>query len=755
MARWRPQVVLAFAVPVFLVFAALDARAAFAGSRIWLPVRWCGIEGAPSIDNPAAVGEATSDDVLWRRHERPTDAIYIPFTDMSFRAGSTAAIKDGPQSFPIIRDPAGTGGSIDVDSGEATDAVIMCRRAWMMGDPLYLDPNNNAVVDAGVDTLLSVPVAAVGVVDMGHEGAPLHALPVNVRFVDLDNDGVFDLDERIYRDENGNKSVDTGDTLLVQTSGTVIGNVIGGDVGHPLVAVPGAVKYLDLIRQPPNTYSIGYPAVQGVTGVNANDVFAASIAFPVHGIAEPGLGQFGAVMDDASQYLPPGPNFTIFETQLVGHEFGHAFTLPHGDGIDDDGNGVLDDADDPAAPFPGAGPGTLCDNDDTMAYCWHDSGTAGNPSLTWIGVGAPSAGMFTAAQSNQMRNHVLNNMPDRVVDPVTPPLVSARVDPIGDVPLPFAQVDIADFSATTDAARTNSILALQTRRAMPPGNRSLYDFHFQLDLDGNPETGGRGKAAGVPTEFAGVELVASVRVLVHQVQSVTVRRWNAGTHVFEPVPPTGIHAVIEQLEAIPDFPLDLRDGHGGFVHFPAAEVVRVSIPVAELALPKGNAFRVEYLAVDLTDGILDRAADPGMRFELPVFPQCHTAPPVVDRGHHATVFATGMLPDRDVHLLLGADEVGHGHTDKNGSVELDLAIPGNARYGPRLVTVGALAVSADCSVTVGDDTTPGGGGGGEGANGGGSFLARCCKRLAVLLGVLLALMAAALVLLVLLYRSRA
>ncbi len=746
MTQWRSKVVFTFAVFAFLALAALTPRAALAGTRIWIPVRWCGVEGAPSMDTPATVGEATSDDVLWRRHERPSDAIYIPFTDMSFRAGATAAIKNGPQSFPIIRDPAGSGGSIDADTTEDTDAITMCRRAWMMGDPLYFEQSNNGVVNAGTDTLLSTSVATVGAVDLGHDGAALHAVPGDVRFVDLDADGNFDIGERIYRDENGNDSVDAGDTLLVQTSGTVVGSVNPADVGDPLLAVPNRVKYLDLIRQPPNTYSIGYPAVQGVTGVNANDLFSTSIGFPVHGIAAPGLGQFGAVMDDPSQYLPPGPNFTLFETQLVGHEFGHAFTLNHGDGNDDDGDGFLDDADDPAAPFPGAGPGTLCDNDNTMAYCWRDTGTSGNPTMSFIGVGAPSAGFFSAAQSNQMRNHILNLMPDRVVDPVTPPLVSARVDPIGELPPPFAHLDIADFSATTDASRTNSLLALTTRAAIPTGNSNVFDFHFQLDLDGNAETGGRGKDAGVPTEFTGVELVASVRVRSLQVQSVTVRRWNASTNAFAPVDPKGISAVIETLEAIPDFPFDLRSGDpdnpGALLRFPVAQLVRVTIPVAQLALPTGNSFRVEYLAVDVASGTLDRATDPGMRFELPVFPECRTEPPIVDRGEHATVFATGMLPDRDVHLLLGPDEVGHGHTDKNGSVELDLAIPANAGFGPRLVTVGALAVSADCSVTVRDPNAPpdGGGQGGDGTGGSPTGEA-CCKRLSVQLWVLLALAA--------------
>lgn len=168
-----------------------------------IPIRWCGVEGAPAMVDPGSLGEASTDDVLWRRHERPSDRIYIPDANLTFRSAATAAIKNGPQSFPIIRDPSGSGGSL-IGTGENTDAVILCRRAWMMGDPLYLDQNGNGVVDSGTDTLLSTGSALAGVVDLGHGGAPLVAAPADLGFVDADSSGGFDLGERIYRDENTN-----------------------------------------------------------------------------------------------------------------------------------------------------------------------------------------------------------------------------------------------------------------------------------------------------------------------------------------------------------------------------------------------------------------------------------------------------------------------------------------------------------------------------------------------------------------------
>ena len=654
--------------------AAIFPFNASAGNRIWVPVRWCGVEGAPSMANPSAVNESTTDNVLWRRHERPTDALYQIVVDMSFRSGATAAIKNGPQSFPIIRDPSGSGGNL-INSGENTDSVIMCRRVWTMGDPLYFDQNNNNVVNDGTDTLLSTDFSTVGFVALGHNDAPLNPTPGDVRFVDLNTNGDFNIGERIYRDENTDGVVDPGDTLLVDTSGTTVGNVDAADVGASLLSVPGQVKYLDLIRQPINTFNIGYPAVQGITAVSANDVEFTSIDFPVHGVAATGIAGLGTVMDDPSQYLPPGPNFTLFETQLVGHEFGHAFGLRHGDGIDDDNNGVLDDSDDPTAPVPGAGPGKLCDSNNVMSYCWLDNGTSGNPDLVFIGVGAPTSGSFTTAQADVMRDFVLTNVSDRVVDPVTPPLVSSRVDSIGEIKPPFEHLDIAEFSVSVDAARVNTIFALQTRRPFPRNTERRVEFYFLIDMDGNRTTGASSdllKKIEIPSDFAGAEYVSIMRLLGLKVDSVTIRRFDPETGDLVQLPSEQIRATRETLKVIPDFPFGRRtidpDGvdRGGLQEFPTQELIRIVVPTHLLEIPADASIRVEFVSHDIKGGAIDRARSSGMDFRLPVFPECRTAPEAVHQGDATMVHASGLLPNRPVHLLLGATEVANGVTDANG-----------------------------------------------------------------------------------------
>lgn len=691
-----------------MIFAGLLSLSfnTFAGERIWVPVRWCGVEGAPSMVDPNVVNEASTDDVLWRRHERPTDQIYQDTVDMSFRAGATAAIKNGPQSFPIIRDPFGSGGDL-INSSENSDAVTMCRRVWTMGDPLYFDDDNNGIINNGLDTLLSRDTPSVGFTDLGHDGAGLVSAPSDVRYVDSNMNSSFDIGEHVYRDENIDGVVNSNDTLLTGTFETIIGSIDNTELGMPLLAVPSQVKYLDLIRQPAATYNIGYPAVQGVTSVSANDIEFTGIAFPVHGVAASGLSGLGVTMDDPSQYLPPGPDFTLFETQLVAHEFGHSFGLNHGDGIDDDMNGILDDADDPTAPVPGAGPGTLCNSNNVMSYCWLDNGSSGNPDLEFIGPGVPAISELTDAQADVIRDFVLTEVSDRVVDPVLPPMIAARVDTLADVDEAFGHIDIADFSVQVPTSRMHTLFSLATRRPLP--SRSTHtEYQFLLNIDANKTTGGTPLSIQDPsikTDFTGVEYIATAEFQGREPIDVKFFRYVPQNNLFERVRLDKIQAEMVAVTMTPDFPMSRHiDPDGGQItplaDVPFSETITISVPLEVLAMPTDNNFQVEYIARDIDGNQTDHARSLGMNFDLPVFPDCHTEPGSIHQGESVDVLATGLLPNREVHLLLGDTQLGDGNTDANGDIKLSLPIPANAALGDRLVTVGALAVSADCNVIV-------------------------------------------------------
>ncbi len=104
---------------------------------IQVPIRWCAVEGSAAVENPACACEDSSKDVLWRRHERTSEAVFIPECNITFRSAATAQ----QPRFPEVEDPCnpliepgcpGEPGDILVedDLDELTEAFNACHAAW-------------------------------------------------------------------------------------------------------------------------------------------------------------------------------------------------------------------------------------------------------------------------------------------------------------------------------------------------------------------------------------------------------------------------------------------------------------------------------------------------------------------------------------------------------------------------------------------------------------------------------------------------
>ena len=134
-----------------------------------VPVRWCvigddangngtvdpGELGAPAFATPGGVGEVDADNVLWRRHERPTDAIFIPEANITFRSALYNIVESSALRFPIIPDP---------------DPNPTGELFWLYGDILH--PNDsefewnlahNACVAAWSDVLMVEDIGVVAI----------------------------------------------------------------------------------------------------------------------------------------------------------------------------------------------------------------------------------------------------------------------------------------------------------------------------------------------------------------------------------------------------------------------------------------------------------------------------------------------------------------------------------------------------------------------------------------------------------------
>lgn len=106
-----------------------------------VPLSWGIVQGSPAQANPNITGlngvtDTNTDALIWRRHERPTDNIYVNVTGITFRS----AINDswGTLSFPILADTDTTlgtpgdvnGWNVNVNGVEFNQLITDCDTAW-------------------------------------------------------------------------------------------------------------------------------------------------------------------------------------------------------------------------------------------------------------------------------------------------------------------------------------------------------------------------------------------------------------------------------------------------------------------------------------------------------------------------------------------------------------------------------------------------------------------------------------------------
>ena len=102
------------------------------------PVGWCAVvgspaESSPNIPNPWGGADTTTDDVLWRRHERASEYVFIPKAGITFRSSVYAPPVLTYPHIPDI-DTAGAPGnltSLNLDLGaELGQLKNACRTAY-------------------------------------------------------------------------------------------------------------------------------------------------------------------------------------------------------------------------------------------------------------------------------------------------------------------------------------------------------------------------------------------------------------------------------------------------------------------------------------------------------------------------------------------------------------------------------------------------------------------------------------------------
>jgi hypothetical protein len=224
-----------------------------------VPMSWCIVSGSPAQTNPNILGlngtlDSSTDAVIWRRHERPTDNIFINQSGISLRS----AINDawGSFNFPLIPDTDTANGTVgDVngwnvnsDGTEFTNLLNACDMAYSgigkagigitaVNVGLFHD-NGNSAADGNTQ------FDYVGVIGWGgcNESTPgTCVIPYDGRVMVIDNNYLYPtVADRTFppspADPAGNLAFPVADPLD-QLTGHEVGHSLSLDHRNPSTAL--------------------------------------------------------------------------------------------------------------------------------------------------------------------------------------------------------------------------------------------------------------------------------------------------------------------------------------------------------------------------------------------------------------------------------------------------------------------------------------------------------------------------------------
>jgi hypothetical protein len=401
------------------------------------------------------VGETSTKNVLWRRHERATECVYGPAADISLRSAAVGAIP----VFPVVPDPA-------VGPG-------------VMGD--ILDPTFGPL-ELGLVAMSS---------QMAWDGLGLGAIGLNIvnlrRFV-------------------GPAGAPSGLLGIAYIPVDVCGMLLAPLPGSPLT------------------------------------VFVSDNAFthPASPLLDPSLSDVPCAAAGVTDLI-------------LAHEVGHALSLFHGNGIDEDGDGLLDE--DPVTILSCAG--TLFpfgDGADSPWDCFDAAADEDGPvdALTnvmhaaWCGP-TINGNALTAAQATQVFAEMLT-IPGIVMDPpeqvsFTPILMDSRADDLGEPGVEVPHLDIS-FASIGELTEDGVFFGQVELVGAVPGSEGVEAI-TALDLDRDAGTGGSpGVELGLPLELSGVELVVVCQVLPGPPQEM---RWEPRSPLVDPRTDVGVEGAAASL----------------------------------------------------------------------------------------------------------------------------------------------------------------------------------------------------------------
>lgn len=414
--------------------------------------------------------------------------------------------------------------------------------------------------------------------------------------------------------------------------------------------------------------------------------------------ADSGGVQLGFVVASDNQAEPAEvifdnspPNRTLDEDPqdtVLAHEFGHVLHLEHGNGRDDDGDGLFD-ACDPGGEDPFAPPDNLMQQfggpGDGRIYNFSGVITEEQKAVARA-VAREYAGCLTTDPSDLYNWVACDSIPDAIGD--------ERTDALGDVDDPG--VDILSLSIVEN--KDAEITAL-SHEVGPIGTPSNSHYLVFADLDDNPSTGGAPASLGFATAFQGAELVTRVFVTDDAFGSQTTEHqaWRFDGGAFVDVTDDTLVSGITSAGFTTDEPVV---SSASYVSIQMSNAVRG---------PREDRIRVQAIAQNLDPGgELDRLPDASpaggvaMFMTFPEYPHCNVTPEAVAPGTQVTLEARGLTAYGLVEVSLGGEVMAEWQTNGAGEAAVTFIVPADAAAGERLVLARMVgtAIAANCTVEV-------------------------------------------------------
>jgi hypothetical protein len=484
-----------------------------------------------------------------------------------------------------------------------------------------------------------------------------------------------------------------------------------GDVG--IASVIGLGEWSSAAHFCDVAWNERYPGQRGIVVVNVRDVVgtgdllggvapAVPLELRVATPGEPKTGQRGnalcgnpralnvgdvtyllraATYDPALYKRFPYTSDTFEPAKVLGHELGHALTLGHGNGWDDNGDGLLP---------PTIGIRRFDEYCDPLGAAEH------NPALECSLMQSGACKNITPLQ-REMARAAAKLVPGAVLpDPVADPaghLVAAPGACPPDCSTPttvkIQKIEMADTPGPEVTSFTHTVIE------HPDGGP--YRYSVYADLDNNSQTGCPIAVSGQP-EFVGAELHTVVTLNAGSAAAPTMWRCDGGvwTEVQDPAVTASAYAL---SPVVHDQTPTAKEG-----------VVSIQMPNA-LRGPAGTHVRLQAIAEGESHTDLLPTTGTGGVVSLipPDLATCSVSPVVARPGQSVSITATRLPGSRAADVFIAGLKSGSGSTAANGSLTVDVAVPATLQEGLRSVEVGVQngAAVASCAVLIqGQAVTP-------------------------------------------------